>query len=151
MRIIFFVQPKAVATINRNYKELTVSFLLYFHRMKRIHLIYEAILCFRTLGLNVNELLFDLSRHCILRTEGTIGQKRGLWRPLVTDLNLNSVGKVVVFDYFSEIIRIGTSNFLPNLIFWNKWAMRFIVPNPKAICLHKFDKQLRNVFHILIN
>ena len=102
MRIIFFVQPKAVATIDRNYKELTISFLLHFHCMKFVHDVRKAILSFATLRLNIDQVLFHLCSHDVLRTESIIEQKRGLWRPLVTDFRLSlTITTNVVFNFIS--------------------------------------------------
>ena len=51
--------PCKVLTVNRRQEEHSISFLFYFHSVKRTHLINKSVLCLGTLRFDVNELFLD--------------------------------------------------------------------------------------------
>ena len=64
--IISLIHPEAVSAIDRNHKELCISFLFYFHCVKRIHLVFEPIDCLLGFWLNVNQF-FGLGFHGVFK------------------------------------------------------------------------------------
>jgi hypothetical protein len=66
MWVIQFIQPEAVFFIERYYKELSICFLLYYHRVETFHLIDKPVLCFGTDRNHVNELAFGFHKRSVV-------------------------------------------------------------------------------------
>lgn len=58
MLVTLFLNPEAVLTVQRNQEQLTILFLLNFTSVEGVHIVVEAVLCFRTLGSYIHKLFF---------------------------------------------------------------------------------------------